>query len=260
MDPHRSPNLLDEALGLDQSAGTWPLGGRVVLVEDCVETSGSFVLYQIIKRALSPNSSNVVIFLAFSHSFSHIDRILRKLGSNLVAQRDNSRFFFFDMLMLQCPEGDERKGKDGLVELYRKVQTLVSSLPEDKKKCITIMVDDVSLMEVATNGSSDHALDFLRYCHTLTSEFGCSLVLLNHEDIYSGLLRPTFLLQMEYLADVMVKAEPLATGLASDVHGQMMVLSKGVCGKPGNLMNKMHNFQFRIKENTVEYFYPGRRT
>lgn len=51
---------------------------------------------------------------------------------------------------------------------------------------------------------------------------GCSLVMLIHEDIYSGMVRPTLVLQMEYLADILIKAEPLATGLASDVHGQVL--------------------------------------
>lgn len=32
---------------------------------------------------------------------------------------------------------------------------------------------------------------------------------------------PNPLIQMEYIANVVIKAEPLATGLASDVHGQV---------------------------------------
>ena len=32
------------------------------------------------------------------------------------------------------------------------------------------------------------------------------------------------LLQMEYLAEILIKAEPLATGLAKDVHGQVINL------------------------------------
>lgn len=52
----------------------------------------------------------------------------------------------------------------------------------------------------------------------------CSLVVLNHADVYSCMERPTFLLQMEYLADVLIKAEPLTTGLAADVHGQVSYL------------------------------------
>jgi len=34
----------------------------------------------------------------------------------------------------------------------------------------TVMIDDVSLLEVAANGSADDVLDFLHYCVALTSE------------------------------------------------------------------------------------------
>ena len=67
---------------LDQAVGQ--LGGRVVVVEDCVETSASFVLHHLLKRSLSPHSSNAaVLFIAFAHPFSHYDRILRKLVLSL---------------------------------------------------------------------------------------------------------------------------------------------------------------------------------
>ncbi|XVF83360.1 hypothetical protein PTKIN_Ptkin16aG0479900 [Pterospermum kingtungense] len=168
----RSSNLLDEALGLDQTIEPWPLRGRVVAIEDRVETSGSFVLHHLLKRSLSPNSSNVSIFIAFSQPFSHYDRILRKLGCNLVTQRDKNRFVFFDMLMLQCPGGNEGiTPEGGLIALFGKIHKTISALPEINRKSVSIIIDDLSLMEVATNGSSDDVLDFLRYCLTLTSEF-----------------------------------------------------------------------------------------
>lgn len=73
-------NLLDEALGLvDDGTKPWALSGRVVQVEDCVETSGAFVIHHLLKRALASHSSNVVVFLALSQPFSHYDRVLRKL-------------------------------------------------------------------------------------------------------------------------------------------------------------------------------------
>lgn len=259
---NRALNLLDEALGLGYQTDPWPLRGKVVLIEDCVETSGCFVLHQLLKRTLSSQSpNNTVIFLAFSHPLSHYDRILRKLGCNLVAQRENGRFFFFDMLKLLCPdEKEERNGKGGFISLYWKIQNTIRALPENNKNHATIMIDDMSLMEVAAHGSSDHVLDFMHYCHTLTSELGCSLITLNHEDIYTSMERPAFMLQIKYLVDVFIKAEPLATGLAADVHGQLTVLNWGFCNVKGSSNNKISNFHFKVKENSVEYFYPGTRT
>ncbi|KAM1406474.1 hypothetical protein ACFXTH_001139 [Malus domestica] len=245
-------HLLDEALG--------HLSRRVVLLEDCVDTSAAFVLHHILKRSLSqpPHStSNAVVFVAFAHPFSHYDRILRRLGCNLAAQRDNNRFFFLDMLM-DCP--DEGKNSDcGLIALYGKIQKTISALAQENN-CVTVMIDDISLMEVAAKGSTNLVLDFLHYCHTLISESGCSLIMLNHKDIYSGTAKPTLILQMEYLADILIRAEPLATGLASDVHGQLTVKNRGIYDGHEGSRNKVSNFQFKVKENGVEYFYPGSKT
>lgn len=256
MDHHRSSTLLDEALALDW---TQP---RVIVIEDCVETNGAFVLHHVLKRslALHTSSTSAVIFLAFSQPFSHYDRILRKLGCNLAMQKDNKRFVFFNLLTLECPDGDEGKTSGGLPSLYREIQKVIIALHDENRKSITIMIDDISLMEVAANGSTNHVLDFLHYCHTLTLEFGCLLVTVNHGDIYSSMERPALLLQMEYLADILIKAEPLSTGLATDVHGQLTVLNKGICEGQGNPRNRTHNFHFKVKENSVECFYPGTRT
>ncbi|KAF8113599.1 hypothetical protein N665_0047s0008 [Sinapis alba] len=262
----RSLNLLDLALGFDeQLSDPWPLSGKVVLIEDCVETSGSFVLHQMMKRLLSPHSSDALIFLAFARPFSHYDRVLRKLGCNLATQKTNNRLVFVDMLMMNCSDGEETKDNvSAVAKLFGEIQGTVRKLRSVTNSNITVMVDDMSLLEIAATNSSnsDHVLDFLHYCHTLTSETNCSLVILNHEDIYSSMERPAYLLQMVCLADVVIKAEPLASGLANDVHGQLTVLNKGISNKSGkgSSRNKLQSFQFRLKENGIEYFYPGCRS
>ncbi|KAK4356068.1 hypothetical protein RND71_025039 [Anisodus tanguticus] len=250
-------SLLEEAVGIAANRGR-----VVVVVEDCVDTSGAFVLHHFLKRSLHPDSSDVVVFIAFAHPFSHYDRILRKMGCNLTVQRKNQRFLFLDMLTLECPDRNEREAReDGLLALYGEIEKAVeiySSL--EGSRTITIMIDDVSLMEVVANGSSNHVLDFLHYCYSLKEKYGCSFVTLNHEDIYSSANTLPLILQPEYLADVIIKAEPLATGLASDVHGQLTVLNKGSACDLGGSSSKVRNFHFRVKENNVDYFYPGTRT
>ncbi|MQL97396.1 hypothetical protein Taro_030078 [Colocasia esculenta] len=68
--------------------GPWDEGAaaassqRFVLVEDRVETSGAFVLHHLVKRALSnPDVKEAVVFVALAQTFSHYDRVLRKLAS-----------------------------------------------------------------------------------------------------------------------------------------------------------------------------------
>lgn len=73
-----STTLLDHALAAATGDGA---GGRVVLVEDCVDASGAFVLHHLLKRALS--GGGAVLFVALAHPFSHYDRIMKKLVRSL---------------------------------------------------------------------------------------------------------------------------------------------------------------------------------
>lgn len=248
-------NLLDESLGDTAGGG----GGRMILVEDCVETSGAFVVHHLLKRALHPQSADVVIFLSFAHPFPHYDRVLRKMGCNMSVQRDNKRLLFFDKLTLD--RLDRIRGKtseDIFIALYGEIQKAVEVFQSHEgRQNVTIVIDDVSLMEVDAKGSSNLVLDFLRYCYSLTAQFGCSLIALSHEDVYSTVDQPNLLLQLEYLADLVIKVEPLATGLAKDVHGQLTVSNKNLRVGSGKSRTRIHNFQFRIKDNSVDYFYPG---
>ncbi|GAB2218324.1 hypothetical protein Droror1_Dr00001544 [Drosera rotundifolia] len=252
----RNSSLLDAALGLDyRSEQSATAGAQLILIEDCVETSGTFVIHHMVKRLLcSRIHSGSIIFVALSYSFSHYDRILRKLGCNLTAHRDNRRFFFIDMLMMECPGVDKGNAADGrLMELYGKIQSAMEAVSSDHLRNCVIIIDDLSLLEVATNGASNDVLNFLHYCHTLPAELDCRLVVLNHEDIYAELGSP-LLLQIEYLTDILIKAEPLATGLAADVHGQLTVINR----KGQGLMNgSARNFHFKLKENGIECFFPG---
>ncbi|KAI9118869.1 hypothetical protein K1719_010314 [Acacia pycnantha] len=252
----QASNLLDEALGFHGHDNPGRPGGRFVLIEDCLETSGAVVLHHLIKRSLVSHPYSVVIFLAFNHPFVHYDRILRKLGCNLAAQRDNSRFFFIDMLMCQCPD-DGKIAQNWLTALFEKIEGVIGSLHPDRKNFVTIMIDDVSLFEVAANGSLNDVLDFLHYCLTLTSEFDSTFVALDHKDIYLDGEKPILILEMEYLANILIKVEPLATGLAKDVHGQLTVMNKETQNPQISSPIKIRNFHFRIKENGIEYFYPG---
>ncbi|XP_020960735.1 elongator complex protein 6 isoform X2 [Arachis ipaensis] len=232
-------NLMDQALGFhsNMTQQPWPLCGRFVLVEDCVDTSGAFVLHHILKRSFTSRPSSAVIFLAFAHPINHYDRVLRKL----------------------CPVEGKPK-HDGLATVFEKIERVISELHPENKKFVTVVIDDISCLEVAANGSSNDVLDFLHYCYTLTSENGYALVALNHQDIYSDGERPAFMLEIEYLADILIKVDPLATGLAKDVHGQVMVLNKETQKQQGISSIKIQNFHFKIKENNIEYFYAGTRT
>jgi hypothetical protein len=55
-------------------------GARVVVVEDCVDAPGAFVLHLLLKRALAGAGGGAAL-LALAQPFSHYDRVLRKMVS-----------------------------------------------------------------------------------------------------------------------------------------------------------------------------------
>ncbi|KAK4366547.1 hypothetical protein RND71_014427 [Anisodus tanguticus] len=90
--------------------------------------------------------------------------------------------------------------EDGLLALYGEIEKAAEIyFTLEGSRTITIIIDDVSLMEVAANGLLSN---------------------LNHEDIHSSANMLPLILQLEYLADVIIKANALVTGLASYVLGQ----------------------------------------
>lgn len=271
--------LLDEALAFQGSKLLQP--GKVVLIKDCVATSGTFILHYLIKKMLMGSSEiamgpkaraqkvsptvGAVLFIGLNEPFVHYERILRKLGCNLLAYRDNNQFIFMDMLHADYTGGKVTKAENALFELYKSIhQTLQECISSEKKTGgVCIMIDDLSLLEIVAHGSEDHVLDFLHYCRILTSEQGCSLVLLSHQDIYASMDNSSFIRHLEYFADIVIDVEPLNSGLAADVHGQLTVLHrsshKDISNMGSGSINMLHNFHFRVKENQVEYFLPGKQ-
>jgi hypothetical protein len=71
MEEYGRGDLLSEAMGS---------AARVVVVEDCVEAPGAFVLHLLLKRALA--GGGAAAFLALAQPFTHYDRILRKMVSH----------------------------------------------------------------------------------------------------------------------------------------------------------------------------------
>jgi hypothetical protein len=49
----------------------------------------------------------------------------------------------------------------------------------------------------------------------------CSLIILNHDDVYSSEEGPGLLRHLQHLSDIEIRTAPLSTGLAADVHGQV---------------------------------------
>lgn len=67
-------------------------------------------------------------------------------------------------------EEGKNKLQTGLIQLFGKIHGAVElSFSVQNRKHFTIMIDDLSLLEIATHGSTNDVLDFLHYCTTINS-------------------------------------------------------------------------------------------
>ncbi|MCO5547493.1 hypothetical protein L7F22_000943 [Adiantum nelumboides] len=149
--------------------------------------------------------------------------------------------------------------------LFLLFQWIVRILKRLSGQNVWIVIDDVSLLEVVTQGNSAHVRDFLHYCRTLASDQQiCSLLLLTHRDVYEDTEETLMAYQLEYMSDTVIDVEPLATGQATDVHGQVIVEHKVPCNLDSNAHinvrqdSKGCRLHFKLSENTVQFFAPGK--
>lgn len=148
--------------------------------------------------------------------------------------------------------------------LLRPWRNLKGSNEVEEGGVTVIMVDDASLLEVVTGGSWSEVLDFFTYCRALQIDGErCALVVLVHDDI-EGEDEPSLLRGLIHMADVVTIVEPLDSGTATDVHGQVSVVhqtarfrsTEVACSLDGGwaATTQLH---FRISEGSVLFFRPG---
>lgn len=53
-------------------------------------------------------------------------------------------------------------------------------------------------------------------------------MILNHEDIHSSDEALQMLSHLDYISDILIKAETLSTGIAADVHGQVNAILSNI--------------------------------
>ncbi|KAJ7513478.1 hypothetical protein O6H91_23G001600 [Diphasiastrum complanatum] len=289
--------MLEEAIGWDDRQA----GGQFILVKDCVATSAGFLLNYFLKKVLTSaeKSSTLaprniqqgppkVVFLALSAPFSHYNRICKKQGCNLTAFRESGDLVFAELFSEESTWDQKKPQNPGVsvsvstsvsaghevahtcdklvVGVYRRLRDMAkksSACGVEGCKGTFIMIDDLSLLEVAAGGSRAHVLDFLHYCQVLSfNSKRCSLISLIHGDIYSSTLFSSFLRELEHAADVVISVEPLSTGYATDIHGQLKVVNRTISSSTSRKMSevpqlRLHHLLFKLTENTVQFSTAG---
>ncbi|KAG0605907.1 hypothetical protein M758_9G097100 [Ceratodon purpureus] len=273
--------MMEEALGW---AGDGLPPGALVMIKDCVAAKGGFFLTFFLKRLLVPSNvasgRSKVVFVGMAEPFSHYGRIAKKQGCNLIQARDNGQFLFLDMMAAGNHLTSERRREQAVSPLQRLYQIVNESVKRmqtgNENDRVVIMVDDASLLEVSAGGRSDQVLAFLQYCRAINSGHNrCSVVVLVHGDtditygaagldnggyVEHGEQRVASLAhELDHIADVVISVDPLSTGLANDVHGQVTVVHWSDVLSNRESRKGIQTLQFKLMENNTTFFHPGGR-
>lgn len=235
------------------------------MIKDCVAAKGAFFLTFFLKKLLLSGHTRVV-FVAIAEPFSHYGRIAKKQGCNLIQYRDNGQLVFLDMMATNNQLSLNLKSSSGpslLQRLYQRVNESVKRMRPDDHQTV-ILVDDASVLEICAGGRSDQVLAFLQYCRAISSGKGnrCSVVVLVHGDTdeaYGGeqAVAASLAQELDHIADVVISVDPLSTGLANDVHGQVTVVHWSDVLSNRESRKGVQTLQFKLMENNTTFFHPG---
>eukprot|EP00250_Pteridium_aquilinum_P002567 c12791_g1_i1 orf=276-1037(-) len=252
--------MLDEALGWSGAAPR----NKLLLIKDSVASPASFLLLYLLNKIFAfPDS--LVIFVGLKEPFSHYSRIARKQGCNLVVHRDRGSLVYIDLLSKSILELSNLSPDVAAASVGNKLfplfQSFLKILKQAPGRNVWIVIDDIPLLEVVAEGNSTYVQEFLHYCRTLASnKQAFSLMLLTHRDVYETTEETRRAYQLEYLSDTVINVEPLATGQASDVHGQIIVEHRmpSDTDSSAHLLNG-YGLHYKLMENGVLFFAPGKQ-
>ena len=126
---------------MDTILGAHDVGG-LLLIKDCLESPGAFVMLQALKLALS--LSYRVALVSVAQGAQHYQPLLRKLGINLHAVTSSGQLVFLDALhsVAELTGGQAAPGIS-LQGLFYQVAELAASNSSSQPLCL--VVDDLSV-------------------------------------------------------------------------------------------------------------------
>eukprot|EP00850_Spirogloea_muscicola_P020316 SM000212S06909 [mRNA] locus=s212:130952:131788:+ [translate_table: standard] len=165
-------------------------------------------------------------------------------------------------------------GGHDLRALHARVRAAVAAISAARGQhgapsSIAVLIDNAGFLEIIAGGCQRAALAFIHGCRTLGPHGKrCSVVVLAHSDITDDLCKScpgepsdaSLSLALGHWADTVLSVEPLATGHAVDVHGQVEIVhrtQKLLSGPPGpppaGPLPPARRLQFRVTESGIVF-------
>ncbi|KAI8366986.1 hypothetical protein EDC96DRAFT_507739 [Choanephora cucurbitarum] len=235
-----------------------------IVITDTLKSDANFLIHHFIVNHLK--NDKPVILVGFSQIFNHYFLIARKLGVNLQTYKQNDKFVFIDGLThlngytMQTPyppsnaptaptntlnfkEDYSMKSFYQIIAAYNKPDTL-------------IILDDISCF---LYNKFDHVNTFFSKLKTLVERTQGTLLTVMHAD-ESGVEdaeQDNFVKQIIYGSSLVLQVQPLHSGLARDVHGQLDVIYGPQCTPLIEKHTPAQSMHYKILDNNVHFFAKG---
>ncbi|ETL79748.1 hypothetical protein L917_19676 [Phytophthora nicotianae] len=220
--------------------------GQLVVLEDCVEAGGVFLVHHF--TSLFLKAGHRVCFVAIANSPAHYAAVGRKLGVNFAACQTKKQLQVLDWTSM---ETDSTKAE--WTALFEDLKNFTN---EEKDAAVSIVIDDVSALKWRFGDAA--VLDFVRCCKTLThnKNGAANVVLLTHADTDLSSSRPLSLALAE-MATVVLATKPLSTGYSKDIHGTLLVCRQSQGFSVNALDEEPTAIPYKILESTIKCFHSG---
>ena len=125
----------------------------MVLVRDCLEADGGFLLLHLIKVALHREPVHDVVLVAAHHTAGHYALAARKAGLALPALQAQSRVAVVDVLALLTANPPEQQAGAALIDLVQLADhitcaaagTAAAAGTSDSSRPLCLVIDDLSV-------------------------------------------------------------------------------------------------------------------
>ncbi|TDH71153.1 hypothetical protein CCR75_006588 [Bremia lactucae] len=217
--------------------------GQLVVLADCVEASGAFLVHHF--TSLYLKAGHRVCFVSSVNAPDHYAAVGRKLGVNFASYQTKKQLQVLDWTNLEI--GSSRTD---WMPLFEKLQHFSN---ESEENAVSIVLDDVSTIKWWFGEAA--LLDFVRCCKTLTHEKngGANVVLLTHADTNLAIQRPLNPALAD-MATVVLTTQALTTGYSKDIHGTLLVSRQSQSIGNHALDEEPIVIPYKILENTIKCF------
>ncbi|KAG1136388.1 hypothetical protein G6F37_012740 [Rhizopus arrhizus] len=235
-----------------------PPNNSSILVIDTLKSEGNFLIHHFVINHLKANKP--VILVGLSQIFNHYFLIARKLGVNLQTYKQTGKLLFIDGLTHlneytndtpyppsktpTAPSGT-LEYKDDLKLFYKTIQNFVS-------QDVLLIIDDLSVLLYNGFKGVEHFVSKLK---TMMEGVNGTLLSVVHADEEGSedVEQDNFIKNVIYGSDLILQVQPLHSGLARDVHGQLDIIH----GPQAALNINPQSLHYKILDNNVHFFAKG---